>query len=341
MSGPADFRGRRVAVFGDAICDRWLACEPQRLSREAPVMVLAHRGERLGAGGAANVAMNLVALGAEVSWIGAVGADPSGREVLRLLEEEGVRTELARVVGDWTTPTKTRVLASEPRRHPQQVMRIDQEPEHGLHESVRSELAAALGERAGDYDAVLFSDYEYGTLGEEAAAVGRELVGAGCPVVLDPRREAFTFRGFSAWTPNVGELSLLTGVPETALAEGASLGRAATQLLEESGCQWMLVTRGNLGMALFGEGLPEGGAAVSASGRGDVTDVCGAGDTAASVFTLGLAAGIDPLEAMTMANAAAGVVVRERGAAVCTPLELEEALAHATAPARLGRAEAR
>lgn len=303
-------------------------------------MVLSHRGERLGAGGAANVARNLVALGAEVTWIGAVGADQSGREVLRLLEGEGVHTGHARVVGEWTTPTKTRVLASEPRRHPQQVMRIDQEPEEALDEVVRAELASALRESADAYDAVLFSDYEYGTLGEEAALVGRELARGGTPVVLDPRREAHTFCGFSAWTPNVGELSLLSGVPEADLAEGRALGRAAMALLEQSECRWMLVTRGNLGMALFGEGLPPGGAAVQASGRGDVTDVCGAGDTAASVFTLGLAAGIEAVVAMTMANAAAGVVVRERGAAVCTPGELEEALAQATAPARLGPAEA-
>ncbi len=329
-----------MAVFGDAICDRWLSCEPQRLSREAPVMVLSHRGERLGAGGAANVARNLVALGADVTWIGAVGADASGREVLRLLEEEGVHTFHARVVSEWTTPTKTRVLASEPRRHPQQVMRIDQEPEHALDDAVRTELASALRESASAYDAVLFSDYEYGTLGEEAALVGRELALRGTPAVLDPRRAAHTFRGFSAWTPNVGELSLLSGVPEADLAEGRALGRAANALLEESECRWMLVTRGNLGMALFGEGLPHGGAVIEASGRGDVTDVCGAGDTAASVFTLGLAAGIDPVVAMTMANAAAGVVVRERGAAICTPGELEEALTHATAPARLGPAEA-
>ena len=303
-------------------------------------MVLSHRGEQLGAGGAANVARNLVALGAEVTWIGAVGADQSGREVLRLLEGEGVHTGHARVVGEWTTPTKTRVLASEPRRHPQQVMRIDQEPEEALDEVVRAELASALRESADAYDAVLFSDYEYGTLGEEAALVGRELARGGTPVVLDPRREAHTFCGFSAWTPNVGELSLLSGVPEADLAEGRALGRAATALLEQSECRWMLVTRGNLGMALFGEGLPPGGAAVQASGRGDVTDVCGAGDTAASVFTLGLAAGIEAVVAMTMANAAAGVVVRERGAAVCTPSELEEALSQATAPARLGPAEA-
>ena len=329
-----------MAVFGDAICDRWLSCEPRRLSREAPVMVLSHRGERLGAGGAANVARNLVALGAEVSWIGAVGADASGREVLRLLEEEGVHITHARVVGEWTTPTKTRVLASEPRRHPQQVMRIDQEPEEALAGEVRAELASALGESASAYDAVLFSDYEYGTLGEEAATVGRSLVSQGMPVVLDPRREAHTFHGFSAWTPNVGELSLLSGVPEAELSSSSALARAAGALLERSECRWLLVTRGNLGMALFGEGLPQGGAAVEASGRGDVTDVCGAGDTAASVFTLGLAAGIDPAAVMMMANAAAGVVVRERGAAVCTPAELEDALSRATAPGRLGPAEA-
>ena len=285
---------------------------------------------------AANVARNIVALGAEVSWIGAVGADESGREILRLLEGEGVDTEHALLVPEWATPTKTRVLASEPRRHPQQVMRIDKEPETRLPDEAREALASTLFERAGSFDAVLFSDYEYGVLGEEAAEVGRALARGGTPVVLDPRREAHAFHGFSAWPPNVGELSLLSGVAEADLAHGPRLAEAAQALLAEFGCRWLLVTRGNLGMALFGEGLPVGGAAVEASGHGDVTDVCGAGDTAASVFTLGLAAGVDPAQAMAMANAASGVVVRERGAAVCKPQELEEALLHATAPVRLG-----
>jgi len=330
------FKGRRVAVFGDAICDRWLSCEPQRLSREAPVMVLSQRDERLGAGGAANVARNLIALGAEVSWIGAIGADASGREILRLLEAVGVDTRDVSLVPDWTTPTKTRVLASEPRRSPQQVMRIDQEPTSSLPADAREALAAALSARASSFDAVLFSDYEYGALGDEAAEVGRAIAQSGTPAVLDPRREAQRFAGFTAWTPNVGELALLTGVPEAELADSGCLAEAALSLLADSECRWLLVTRGNLGMALFGEGLPAGGAAIEASGRGEVTDVCGAGDTAASVFTLGLAAGVDPVRAMTMANVAAGVVVCESGAAVCSPEELEEALCHAPAPVRLG-----
>ena len=336
MSAAKLFEGRRVAVFGDAICDRWLTCEPRRLSREAPVMVLTQLGERLGAGGAANVARNLTALGAEVTWIGAVGADPSGREVLRLLEAEGVDTGDVELVPEWTTPTKTRVLASEQRRYPQQVMRIDQEPLTPLPAKAREALAAALSRRASSFDAVLFSDYEYGSLGEEAAAVGREIARSGTPAVLDPRHGAHRFHGFTAWTPNVGELALLTGVAESALAESRCLADTAHTLLEKFDCRWMLVTRGNLGMALFGEGLPGGGVMVEASGRGDVTDVCGAGDTAASVFTLGLASGVDPVEAMAMANVAAGVVVCESGAAVCSPLELEQALTLAPAAVRLG-----
>ena len=336
MSESKLFEGRHVAVFGDAICDRWLTCEPRRLSREAPVMVLSQLGERLGAGGAANVARNLVALGAKVTWIGAVGADPSGREVLRLLDAEGVEISDVKLVPEWTTPTKTRVLASEQRRYPQQVMRIDQEPDTPLPEEVCESLAAALMERSPSFDAVLFSDYEYGTLGEAAAKVGRQIAEGGTPLVLDPRREAHRFHGFTAWTPNVGELALLTGVDEAELADSKRLSETARELLESAQCRWMLVTRGNLGMALFGEGLPEKGVMVEASGRGDVTDVCGAGDTAASVFTLGLAAGVDPVQAMTMANVAAGVVVCESGAAVCSPLELEQALLQAPAAVRLG-----
>ena len=330
-----DFSGLRVAVAGDLVADHYLHAEPQRLSREAPVMVLRHRAEEVGAGGAANVARNLRALGASVEVFGAVGRDPSGRELLRTLEADGIGAGQVLSEPGWTTPTKTRVVAAEARRFPQQVLRIDREPDAPLPEARVSTLLAALRERVDELDALVISDYEYGLVGAPLADLARELAGLGKVVVLDPRSRVEGFEGITALTPNVGELATFTGVEPGGLDEVGALREAANNLWKQAGSLHLLVTRGNLGMALFGAGIPEDGVTVEASGDGEVTDVNGAGDTAASVFALALAGGCDPTRAMVLANAASGLVVMENGCAVCTRAELEGVLATAPAPTRL------
>lgn len=153
--------------------------------------------------------------------------------------------------------------------------------------------------------------------------------------MLDPRLAPERFRGITALTPNVGELARFTAVDAHRLDHPGELRRAARAVLEQADVDYLLVTRGNLGMALFGEGLPEPGVAVEASGEGEVTDVSGAGDTAAAVFTLALASGLAAPEAMRLANTASGVVVMENGAAVCTRAQLEGALPKSPAPGLL------
>ena len=336
-----DFEAQRVAVIGDLVTDHYLFAEPRRLSREAPVMVLRYRSESISAGGAANVARNLRALGAAVSVFGVVGNDGNGRELLRALETEGLDLSGVDRVDGWTTPTKTRVLAAEARRFPHQVLRIDREPTEALAISIRQRIAQSLEERAEEFDAVLLSDYEYGLIGDDVARAAKRLALDGRVVVLDPRREVERFAGITALTPNVGELAHFSGIEADRLDRTEVLRKAARELFERVGCRWLLVTRGNLGMALFGEGLPEAGVAVEASGDGEVTDVTGAGDTAASVFALALAAGLSPEEAMRLANTASGIVVMENGAAVCTRSELEEALASSPPAVRLSETEFR
>jgi rfaE bifunctional protein kinase chain/domain len=332
------FESLSVLVVGDLIADRWLYAQPRRLSREAPVMVLRHESERLGAGGAANVARNLRALGAEVSVLGAIGRDANGRELLNLIEGEGIDTSGVELVPGAVTPTKTRVLAAEPRRSLQQILRIDRDPPQPLAADVRARVAARAYELGRRADAILVSDYEYGCAGAEVGAAASELASAGKVAVLDPRSSIDGFPGLTAITPNVGEvahLALAAGAPPGDLDVPGALASAAALLLRRAECRYLLVTRGNLGMALFGEDLPEGGVAVEASGSGEVTDVCGAGDTAAAVFALALAARATPVEAMVLANAASGVVVMEHGAAVCSPSALAGALATAPGAVRL------
>ncbi len=321
-----DFESLRVAVAGDLICDHYIACEPRGLSREAPVMVLRHLGERIGAGGAANVARNLRALGALTSCIGAVGRDERGRELIELLEREGIDVSGVASVPGWTTPTKTRVIAAEPRRWPQQVLRIDREPAGALDGSTSRQIAQRALERGGELDALVVSDYGYGAVCDELAGAVVALSRSGVVVVLDPRRRVQGFEGVTALTPNVAEVAQLAGWDSERLGEPAALAQAAAALLRTSRARHLLITRGNLGMALWGEEAPSEGLFVEASGAGNVTDVSGAGDTAAAVFALALAAGTGAPRAMELANAAAGVVVMENGTAACSVEQLRAAL---------------
>ena len=325
MNSPTvpDFSRLSVAVVGDVIADRYLACEPKGLSREAPVMVLRYLSERVGAGGAANVARNARALGAKVALFGCTGRDAAGREILALLDNEGIDVTGVETVPSWSTPTKTRVVAAEARRFPQQVLRLDQDPAGPADREARLRVIAALRAAAMRVDLVLVSDYEYGMVSMELARCASEVAAAGKIVVLDPRRKLEGFRGLTAITPNLGELAALSRVAPEELAQVAALGRAVSGLA--SAAHFVLVTRGNLGMALFATDGSAGPASVPASGSGNVTDVSGAGDTAATVFALAMAAGLQPTRAMELANIASGVVVMESGAVPCSLAALRAA----------------
>ncbi|MDQ3904459.1 MAG: PfkB family carbohydrate kinase, partial [Actinomycetota bacterium] len=171
----ADFSDVQVAVVGDVIADHYIYAEPRRLSREAPVIVLRHAGERIGAGGAANVARNLRALQSCVRIVGIVGRDQEGGELLRLLDEESVDTSGVHILDGYQTPIKTRVLAAEPRRNPQQVLRIDREPDRPIEPLVREAIADQLVAMGNMVDAVIVSDYAYGLCDVEIGIAASEL----------------------------------------------------------------------------------------------------------------------------------------------------------------------
>ena len=173
---------------------------------------------------------------------------------------------------------------------------------------------------SGEVDVVVLSDYEYGAVDQALATAALELVQQGTPVILDPRRDVDRFRGMTGMTPNVGELARFCGADAAELEADEGLLRAGRELFARLALEWLLVTRGNRGMALFGRSGEV--MTVPASGQDDVTDVSGAGDTAAATFALALAAGQGGPEAMRLANAASGVVVMKSGAATCSPAEL-------------------
>ena len=328
-----DFTALRVAVVGDLIVDHYIYARPTRLSREAPVMVMRHAGEEIGAGGAANVARNLWSLGGQTMLLGAVGRDANGRDLVRLLAEDQMEVAGVRTVAGWTTPTKTRILGAEPGRAMHQVLRVDREPDGPLPAAMRANVAEDVRSLAGRVEALLISDYGYGLLDSEVADAAREVRDSGAVVVLDPRHEFDLMHHATAFTPNLSELAAATGRRLDRMIDYSTIVEAAGELLERCEPEWLLVTMGNRGMALFSAAHPQG-VSIRPAGSESVVDVSGAGDTAAAAFTLALAAGLEGPRAMRLANTASGVVVMEHGTAVCPLSRLRSELPMAPQPSQ-------
>jgi rfaE bifunctional protein kinase chain/domain len=289
------FEGIPVAVIGDMVADQYIYGVPGRVSREAPVLVLTFEGEELIPGGAANTTNNLAALGAAVHPVGLVGKDREGTSVVEYFEERGVDTSGLIPVSGWRT-----------------LVRIDREPEGTIPAQAHTDLLAAVREVAGTMRGFVFSDYGYGVA---APGVGAMLEGVR---VADSRVNIADYRGFTAITPNDEEVAAAVG---HAVDTEGQVRKAGARMLELTGVENVIITRGNQGMALFKQGGGE--LFLAASGTEEVTDVTGAGDTVTGVLTLALAAGASPEDATCLANHAAGIVVARAGAATLTRDELK------------------
>ncbi len=313
-------KGARVAVIGDLVADHYLYGLPERLSREAPVLVIRYEGEEVVPGGAANAAFNLVSLGAQVDLLGAVGDDDFGSQLLTAFSAEGASTEGIVVFSDKPTVTKTRVLAGETLRTKQQLLRIDREPERFYGGDAEETLLEHLDRIREDVQAFVFSDYGYFTV--TPRVISRVLeIAAGRPVVADSRYRLAEFSGVTAVTPNVSEAEVFAGAQ---IVDRDGVRAAGKRMLAQLRSDSVLITRGNQGMALLTRSGEE--FFVPVMGGEDVVDVTGAGDTVVAVLTAALVGGGSLQEATILANSAAGVVVMKTRAATLTPSELLEAL---------------
>ena len=311
------FAARRVLVVGDLMLDRYQWGTVRRISPEAPVPVLRLERETEVAGGAANVARNLVGLGLRVCIAGITGQDPHRKRLLALLKEQGVETDA--VLSDPTRPTttKTRLVGDH-----QQMLRIDAERIAPVDSGLAERLLAAIEERLSTVDAVLLSDYAKGVLiGDTCAQIIAVARARGLPVLVDPKGSDFErYRGATAITPNRAELALAAGVDSDDL--DALLG-AAERMRERLELEQLILTLGELGVALVDA---TGVYRIPAVAR-EVFDVSGAGDTVIATVAAGRAAGLDPIDTAHLANLAAGVVVGKVGTAAIAADELAAAIA--------------
>ncbi|MDK4593411.1 D-glycero-beta-D-manno-heptose-7-phosphate kinase, partial [Kingella kingae] len=307
----SDFQQARVLVVGDVMLDRYWFGDANRISPEAPVPVTKINKTDHRAGGAANVARNIAALGGQVALLSVVGDDEAANTLANLLQQDGIANHLHRSAHAPTT-LKLRVLARN-----QQLIRLDFEEQPD--QSSLHLVAQHYADLVAQYGAVILSDYGKGVLNEVAQmiATARAL---GKPVLIDPKGSDYQkYRGATLLTPNRAELKEAAG---GGWASEAELTAKAQTLREQLGLDALLVTRSEEGMSLYRANQTDH----QPTRAQEVYDVSGAGDTVIAAMGLCLAAGYALPDAMHVANAAAGVVVAKLGTAVCSFDELQTAL---------------
>jgi len=305
-------RDRYVVVLGDVMLDEFVWGDVTRISPEAPVPVVDVCRESVHLGGAANVLANLVALGARGSVVGVVGNDRTGERLRLGLRELGTHDDS--LIVDETRPstTKTRIIA-----HNQLVVRADRESRIRVSANIEKKILSCLKDELKRADAFVVSDYDKGvvtpTILREILPIAYEKV----PVLVDPKLRNFNFyRPATLVTPNHFEALRMSDSEDTS-DDGSH--QAAKVIREKLGCDAVLITRGDRGMILLGaDGEP---VYVETAAR-EVYDVTGAGDTVIATLAGALATGATMLEAASLANHAAGIVVGKVGTATATADEL-------------------
>jgi len=311
--------GAHILVVGDAMLDRFVSGDVERISPEAPIPILRVRHESAMPGGAGNVVRNLAALGASATFIGVAGTDAAADELQSALAAHaGVSVDL---IADTTRPTtiKVRYLAGS-----QQMLRTDWEASEPFSEQIGDAVLSAALAAIPNCNAVVLSDYDKGVLADgRAAKIIAAANKAGKPVIVDPKGDDFgRYPGAELITPNRKELE---HAANTTAGDDAAITAAALSLISKHSLGGMLVTRSADGMTLIDA---DGSAQHLAAESREVFDVSGAGDTVVAAVAAMIGAGAMVADAARVANTAAGIVVAKVGTAVAYASEIIAALNH-------------
>jgi rfaE bifunctional protein kinase chain/domain len=306
------FQKLRIAVVGDIMLDKYIFGHVSRISPEYPVPVVdvTHESSRLG--GAANVALNTHALGAETLLIGVTGSDPDREILTGLMTERGLST--GTVITDSYRPTtcKTRILSQN-----HHITRVDYESRKPIDSAVEHSIVRLFMERVSTLDAVVLEDYNKGVLTESLItaiiSISRK---HNVPVLVDPKLKGFfSYQGCSVFKPNLSEMAASLGIVVN--NNDPEVEQACSMLKQRLQTDNLVVTRSDKGMTIFNERVIHIAAASL-----EVADVSGAGDTVIGMLALGTAAGLDIETSTKIANLAAGTVCQEVGAAPVNPEKL-------------------
>ncbi len=298
------FLGKRIAVVGDLMLDRYFWGSVTRISPEAPVPVVEVESESTRLGGAANVANNIASLGGTPLMMGVIGNDEAGKSLKKIVEDQ--KFPISGIVVDESRPTtiKTRVIA-----HSQHVVRIDRETKKDINEETQRKLLKVLEDQIDDIQGIILEDYNKGVLAKTLIV---KIIGLAKKykkiVAVDPKfNNFFDYCDVTVFKPNRKETEEALG---TRLSTEESVKKAGKELLKRLGADNVLLTLGERGMTLFDR---DGDVSSIPTAARRVADVSGAGDTVISTLTMALASGANIWESAKLANVAGGIVCGEVG----------------------------
>ena len=316
----------KILIIGDFALDEMVYGNTERISREAPVLILEHYETKKILGAASNAAHNVSRLNlGKASAIGVYGDDYYGSELLKILEEKSINTSLMVMDKTRKTTTKTRISGSCNQSITQQIVRIDRQTKTPLNKETEEKVIENIKKAIPNFDGIILSDYHLGCLTQNVInSAIEEAKKHNKIIVADIQKNMEKYKGVSAITPNQPDSEKQVGF---FIKDDETLKKAGEKLLNELNLQKVLLTRGENGMALFEkENEKITFEKINAYNKKEVFDVTGAGDTVVAAFTLGLAAGLDAKIAMYIGNLAASIVIRYFGCHTVTVEDLKDEL---------------
>ena len=309
----------KILVVGDLALDEMIYGDAERISREAPVLILQHTKTRLILGGASNAAHNASTLNCgKVSVIGVCGEDYQAGQLIETFEEANINCQYMIKDKSRKTTTKTRISGSITTSITQQIVRVDRQTNSPICEETENKLIENLKIAIPEHDAVILSDYHIGTITPKVIKTTIELANKYNKIIIvDAQRDLGNYKNVTSMTPNLPDTQKSVGFE---INSRNDLEKAGDKLLSMTGAKSILITCGADGMFVTEPNKKY--TQIPVFNKSEVFDVTGAGDTVTAVYTLALAAGADYVYAAIIGNIAASLVVRQFGCATTTTDEL-------------------
>lgn len=314
-------RNPRILIIGDFAIDEMVFGQTERISREAPVLILQHSETKIILGTASNAANNISALNCgKAGAIGVLGDDYYGGVLIEALNKANINTDYMVVDKSRKTTTKTRISGSCSQSITQQIVRIDRQTKIPLSSDIEAMIIENIKEAIPLYDGVILSDYHLGCLTEHVIKTAIEVANLHNKIIVaDIQKDMEKYKGVTAITPNQPDSEKFLGY---FINDENSLKKAGEELSKKLDLKYALITRGEKGMVLFDNTKDKPAMTkIPAFNKKEVFDVTGAGDTVVAAFTLALCAGMAPECAMVVGNLAASIVIRQFG---CHTTNLDE-----------------
>ncbi len=310
---------KSILVIGDLALDEMIYGDAERISREAPVLILQHTKTKLILGGASNAAHNVSTLNkSKVGVIGVVGQDYHSPLLINTFENAGIDTSGVVFDANRKTIVKTRISGSITTSITQQIVRVDRQSKGDISEETENKVIEKINQLVPEYDGIILSNYHIGTLTDKIISHTIELANRlNKVIVVDAQRNLGEYKNITSMTPNLPDTEKSVGFE---IRDEQGMKRAGDKLLKETNAKSVLITCGADGMFVT---KPDNDyTKIPVFNKSEVFDVTGAGDTVTAVYSLALAAGIDPVYAAIIGNVAASIVVRQFGCATTTIEEL-------------------